>query len=242
MKIWIPILLLLPCLHGLAQTQAQTQTQTQIQPTKKAIPFEDRWMIETGINLSLRDTVVGFHLLSDGLNIRYLLCKDVALRLGFNAFHHTHQQTFGSDSVASQVGDEIAYIDMFTISPGIQKYFGHWGRIRPYVGVSFPFGHSGERDAYHDFDGTSFKSGFTASYVNNDVFYGINLLSGVDWTLIKGLYVGFEAGLQWNWERYRDIVFESNDNGVIFKRVSPGARHFQMNLFNDPFLRIGYRL
>ena len=131
----------------------------------------------------------------------------------------------------------------FSILPGIEYHFGKWERMSIYVGGELLFGINATKSTYdynstifnYNYDGTLYtkveeKFDLTAKncdyYVsswgdvllnspNGHMAFGINAFTGIDFYVYKGLYLGAELGLGYDFRTSLKGKIEGTYKGTI---------------------------
>ncbi len=133
----------------------------------------------------------GFTLPEYGAKIRLHLNENMAVRLklGLNT-NSTKTTTFtqnGEDEIEEY---ERATQTKFSIMPGFEYHFTKYERISPYVG-----GEIGLSTTMTKTKTDNSETDFKTESKRPGLGFGINVFTGVDVYLCKGLYLGFELGL-----------------------------------------------
>lgn len=219
-------------------------------------------ILRNGINfnVSALNSAIG------GAKLRYFFADDLAIRLGLNVTSASNkfEATENADGTGG-VGTGKATSSNIVIAPGIEKHFGNWGKVSPYVGFDLTAGFRAAREERDQlvFDPFAFDiedapffpdSKLTIENAHtfgsgNDTFnriaeggtsFGFNLVTGVDFYVTEGLFLGAEMGLGFTSFSAKDIIvtaeFGNNTGKFVFQR--PKSSGFDPNIVGG--LRLGW--
>lgn len=133
----------------------------------------------------------GFTLPEYGAKVRLHLNENMVARLKLGLNTHTDKTTAFVDNGTEEIEQyERVTRTNFSIMPGFEYHFAKYERVSPYVGGEIGLLASSEKrksDNSETDDRTeTSRPGFG---------FGVNVFTGVDVYLCKGLYLGFELGL-----------------------------------------------
>ncbi|MCL2074717.1 MAG: hypothetical protein FWH18_12415 [Marinilabiliaceae bacterium] len=173
----------------------------------------------------------------------------------------------------------------FSIAPGIEYHFGDWERMSLYVGCELFWGKTSisssldiTTDAlmylenyddefygmYHtevSVNSENCTAGYNNYYdyyeirQNAPMFYGVNLLMGMDFYVYQNLYLGAEFGLGYTFNTYlkgsydeKNIQVITPDRGtpeitedLFEKKLEDKIKSTNFNVRYNPMIRIGWR-
>ncbi len=152
--------------------------------------------------------VVGQPFTMDNLKGRYFLSNTMAVRLGLE-FDLTSETDEGED------WESTDRVTDFGLYPGVEIHFPVSNRVSPYVGGEIGFF---SRSTYYGENDVEVKNeaGFSS--------FHINLVSGVDLYIYKGLYLGAELGYGFERRSTKDAEYtidntttEVENNDVLYR-------------------------
>ncbi|MCR8911769.1 outer membrane beta-barrel protein [Barnesiella sp. ET7] len=180
----------------------------------------------------------GFSLPEYGAKVRLHLNEKMAVRLklGLNT---SSQKT--TDFTPNGTNDDIETYHrntqtIFSIMPGFEYHFTKYERISPYVGGEIGLLSSTTKET------TSSSISENKTIIKNPgLGFGINVFTGVDVYLCKGLYLGFELGLGYeSLDTKRTLTTTISENGTTEDKGNQAILQTSFGFHATPSLRVGW--
>ncbi len=182
-----------------------------------------------------------------GLQGRYFFNDDTAIRLGLGLEVNTNKTTPSEDN--KDVWSKGS-TGMFSINLGLEKHFANYGRLDLYYGGELAFAHSWakkiEQKVVNDKkQETTYQNEFEGQRA--ETRFGINVFTGIDFFVYKGLYVGTELGLEFAYSikpaTYTKGGYDDHNNWSESKESDKvnKANGFNLGTFIKPALRLGWK-
>ena len=183
----------------------------------------------------------------DGLQGRYFISDDMALRLGIGLNVDSNKTTPSEENKDVWSKGSKGY---FSIDLGIEKHFANYGRIDLYYGAGLGFKHSWAKETEQRVVN---DKKYETSDMNQcdgeraETTFGVNVFTGIDFYVYKGLYVGTELGLGFNYSlkpaTYTKGGYDDNGNWSDSKESDKinKANGFNLGTFVKPSLRLGWK-
>jgi len=182
------------------------------------------------------------------ININYLkarlfLNKTMAIRMGLSL----NTLSISSKVVAAGLPDETTknkYF-IFGLYPGFEMHVGKNEKLSPYFGGEIAFSlksssttitNTGNVLNNKDECKNIWGDGTNPAYIQ----LGVNLLTGVDIYIIKGLYVGVEIGFGLGYTVNNDAEVSTTRGTVIATVTTPGNKVTNIGVLFNPCLRLGW--
>lgn len=168
-----------------------------------------------------------------GAKVRYHLSNNLVLRLNLGlGLDRDITTSYYKDNDKEEEAYAKNFTNKFSLMPGVEYHFDRFERVSPYIGgeLGFIAGNTGERA-----DNTANDN---YSEEKTPVFgFGMRVVSGFDVYLCKGLYLGAELGLGYE---YGSTGRKSIDNNGVSSdgNTSTSTHYFGFNV--NPALRIGW--
>lgn len=180
----------------------------------------------------------GFVLPEYGAKVRLFLNETFVVRLSLGlGVNSTNVITYYNDvNGKEQERDTKTSTPVFSLFPGIEYHFNKYERIFPYVGGELGI-LAGSTKVNQD---NSENEDYTKTK-NPRFGFGINVFTGVDVYLCKGLYLGAELGLGYAFVNVGRGTAETSVGGVITKadgNTSQKENNFGFHV--NPALRVGW--
>lgn len=199
-----------------------------------------------------------------GAKLRYFFADDLAVRLGLNVTTASNKfEATEKPDGTGEVGDGKATTSNIVIAPGIEKHFGSATKVSPYVGLDLTIGFRSAKEERNqlfpsddDINTVPFTNDASLTIENattfnsgNDIFnnnttagtsFGFNLVTGVDFYVTQGLFLGAEMGLGFSSFRGKDITVVAtigNNTGTFVFQGSKSSG-FTPNIIGG--LRLGW--
>ena len=182
------------------------------------------------------------------ININYLkarlfLNKTMAIRLGLglNSLSNTSKVT------AAGLPDEETknkYF-IFGLYPGFELHLGHNDRLSPYVGAELGFSVKTSGTTVTNVGNvlnnkTECKSiwgdGTNPAYLR----IGFNLVTGADFYVVKGLFVGVEVGFGFAYTNNNDSDVSNTVGTTTTTVTTPGSKISNIGVNFNPCIRLGW--
>ena len=165
------------------------------------------------------------------LRARKFLTDQKALRLGLLLGFKNQQPQDKIDQSSFEIN----------IRPGYEWHFAGTERLSPYLGadidVAFKtakYNNNGNQSVYVN----SVNGAWDSNGTEHGFFrFGGNILAGVDFYLIKKLYMGVEFGYGFQLTNYSDIVVTTQGGGST---TAAGGTNFQLGPNYNSSLRLGF--
>lgn len=255
----------------LAGTAAFAQKQTAGNFTAEVNLFSNGLFGTIGDNTTAADDIIGtpinLNQVTGGAKLRYFFADDLAVRLGLNitsASNKFEDTEFGDGT--GLLGDGKATSSNIVIAPGIEKHFGTWSKVSPYVGLDLTIGFRSAKEERNqlseifatNIENAGFDPNASLTIENANTFndngnnfsnfagtsFGFNLVTGMDFYVTEGLFLGAEMGLGFSTFTGKDITVVASDinNNVntttttVFK--GPKSSGFTPNVIGG--LRLGW--
>lgn len=207
-------------------------------------------ILKSGINAN----VSSLNNVIEGAKLRYFFTDDLALRFGLNFSGETdkHTATQNADGTG-EVGEGKATSSKIVILPGIEKHFGAWNKVSPYVGLDLSVGfYSAEekRDQLtnnNSLGNSTFQNNLVTTFENftfagdrAGTSFGFNILTGVDFYVTGGLFLGVEMGIGFNTFTTKDTTRTNQLNNIKTVFVTQGGTNsgFTPNIVQG--IRLGW--
>ncbi len=180
----------------------------------------------------------GFTLPEFGAKARLFLNESIVARLSLGLGMHSTKDIGYYDDVNGKEQEtyDKTSTSEFSLFPGIEYHFNKYERISPYVG--------GELGILVGSTKTNLDNSENENYTKSKSPYfgfGINVFTGVDVYLCKGLYLGAELGLGYAFGNEGRGTTETSVGGTITK--TDGVDSQKENFFGfhaTPALRLGW--
>lgn len=178
---------------------------------------------------------------------RYFLNDNTAVRLGLGLNMDNNKTTPNEEN--KDRWDKGA-LGSFTISLGLEQHFYQNGRIDLYYGADLGYAYKWAstntqnvaNDEVHEIKYHNQNGSNRAESV-----VGLNILTGINFTVYKGLYIGTELGLGFNYSMKPGIYTEGgyDDHGKwnssLESDKTDKTNGFNLGTFIKPGLRIGWK-
>lgn len=183
----------------------------------------------------------------DQLKVRYFIGDNQALRFGIGF-------SFGSDKNDNSTTDVEAWKKVsngsFSINLGYEQHFVKRGRIDLYAGAGIGYERTfaSSKKYYKDNNGFSeaktnnYYENAAGEYVRAENIFGVDIFTGIDFYVYKGLYVGAELGLNLNFGSTPKISDEVSGTGIDKTKTEYDnkVKTFNFATVCTPALRLGW--
>lgn len=201
-----------------------------------------------------------------GAKLRYFFADDLAIRLGLNVTSASNkfEATEKADGTGL-LGDGKATSSNIVIAPGIEKHFGAWEKVSPYVGFDLTVGFRSAKEERNQLENDFFNIDINGAVFNKDqsltidngttlgsgngiinnntaagTSFGFNFVTGVDFYVTGGLFLGAEMGIGFNTFSGKDITAVQRTGNATTTTVLQAAKNsgFTPNIIGG--LRLGW--
>lgn len=179
----------------------------------------------------------------DQLEGRYFFSNQDALRFGIGFGVHTDKQTPNPDSQSNIWSKDRT--GSFSIGLGYERHFFNYKRVDIYAGAGIGFAMQSTCST-ESFDGGN-SIYYERKIYNADSWnkFDVNLFTGIDFYVYKGLYLGAELGIEVGFKNFPGqytegaIVNGHWDSGYKTDKQNKST-DFDLGLFARPSLRLGW--
>jgi hypothetical protein len=125
------------------------------------------------------------------------------------------------------------------VRPGLEKHFEGTRRLSPYIGGEIDLAFKSSKSSFDDGSTTATIKGAWTDFGAERGFFraGVNAITGVDFYIAKGLYLGTEFGFGFEYVKQSDIVEKSNGNQL---NKTKGGSTFQIGPNVNSAIRLGF--
>ncbi len=125
------------------------------------------------------------------------------------------------------------------IRPGLEKHFDGTNRISPYIGGELDLAFKTSKSEFDDGSNEATIEGAWTNFGTERGFVrlGANAIAGVDFYIVKGLYLGTEFGFGFEYIKQSDIVEKANGNEL---GETKGGSTFQLGPNVNSAIRLGF--
>lgn len=127
----------------------------------------------------------------------------------------------------------------FNVRPGMEKHFEGTKRLSPYLGGELDLALKSSKSSFDDGTFERTIEGAWSDFGTERGFtrLGANAIAGVDFYILKGLYLGTEFGFGFEYIKQSDIVEKNNGNEVD---AIDGGSTFQAGPNVNSAIRLGF--
>lgn len=199
---------------------------------------ENTWSVEMNYSPGGKDNG-RFSLQKYGARLRYHMTNNLALRVNIGVGTNRDISTTYFEDVITDNEEETdnkVFANKFSLMPGLEYHFDKFKRVSPFIGgeLGFIAGNTGTKvDNSKNDNYTHVKTPFFG--------FGINFITGFDVYLCKGLYLGAELGLGYEYNktgRSNTKVAVGDHETDTDGMESKSSHDFGFNV--NPSLRIGW--
>lgn len=168
---------------------------------------------------------------------RYFISNKTALRLGVGFGFDKDKVTPYSEESLETWDSEIS--KSFSLGFGLEQHVYNYKRIDLYVGGAFEY--AGKFDTKTNSAQYRYDTTVKKSYHETHEF-SINGLTGINFFLYKGLYIGTELGVKFAFETIPSGTYEfpNSDSGNLKSLEEPEIRRISLKPYIEPTLHIGW--
>ncbi|MDR0604092.1 MAG: hypothetical protein LBG80_07305 [Bacteroidales bacterium] len=174
-----------------------------------------------------------------GISARYFCIDQLELRtdLYFGLSSSKNKTKDPSGGKEEQVYTQSA--TLFGLNLGVNYHFKGTERISPYVGAVVGFGIGNEMEKYTNWNYVADNS---SKRKQGNVFVNFAGVTGFNWYIVNGLYLGAEIGLGLEFIRDLKTKSETVVSGTkTTVTVDPTSSSFQFGFFANPAIRLGWK-
>ena len=180
----------------------------------------------------------------EALRVRYFITKKHAVRLGLG--FGLNKKTEESSNETTKTSSESEYKKgHFNLDLGYEYHFLQRGRFDLFAGASLGFAKNNV--SYHEeiYDGNTQKT-ITKDYENinqskserSDFGFNINIFTGADFYVYKGLFIGAEFGMKVSTSKPSDYKIKITDQPDV--KSNDDTKTVDLKLYAVPSFRIGW--
>lgn len=179
-----------------------------------------------------------FDLQKYGARVRYHMSNNLALRfnVGIGTSSDISTTYFKDSNDKEYESDAKVFVNKFSFMPGLEYHFDKFERVSPFIGgeLGFIAGNTGNKtDNTRNDNYTVEKTPFFG--------FGINFVTGFDVYVCKGLYLGAELGLGYEYNSTgRKNTEVSNGNTVENEDGNSALSSHDFGFNVNPSIRIGW--
>ena len=169
------------------------------------------------------------------IRLRNFTESNKAFRLGLFLGADFQNESFDPD-VDDKVKDRTIE---FGIRPGFENHFEGTDRLSPYIGIEADMAFKYSKSTYENGSNESSVTGAWDRFGTERGFFrfGINGISGMDFYIHKGLYMGVEFGFGMEFVKQADIKIETNGST---DDEDTGGSTFQLGPNVNGNIRLGF--
>lgn len=179
----------------------------------------------------------------DYLRARYFLSENMAVRVGFllNRYAESDENTNTATPPVTEI-ESYSHLT-FGFFPGIEMHFPVGERLSPYVGAEIGFmskSSSSEIQNVNNVSGVNISSSGIWVDGTNQAYssFGLNLVTGMDFYIYQGLYMGVELGLGFESFGFKDFSITS---GATTVTTTSNAKQSSLGLNTVNAIRLGWK-
>ncbi|CAG5080120.1 hypothetical protein [Parvicella tangerina] len=190
-----------------------------------------------------------FRLLSDtgasqnNLKIRYHFNEKHVLRTNWSFMYNS-----ATNEILETDGDGVGSIEEVTaahyVSLGYERHFA-FDKMAPYLGGALGYGFGNESEYGSRTDGLTFINDFNYNQQQKISAIYVDVFSGFDFNLYKGLYLGTEIGLRFLNTKYLRGELQTEDASSTTDSSTttpiPEKKSTSLSLVNMGVLRVGWK-
>lgn len=144
----------------------------------------------------------------NGIKVRYFLTENMVVRGTLN-FSMRTSKDYSTVNDVEQIS-KTTFMN-FAFTPGIEYHFQGSERLSPYVGAEIGFGLGSVKT--HT-DNAGHTSGSLAKSKTPHNSFNVGLVTGVDFYITSGLYLGAEFGFGFNTFKQKGATITTEYNGI----------------------------
>jgi outer membrane protein W len=203
-------------------------------------PIKGTFTTQVGLNIGSGSNIRSF-----GLNGRYFLNKNLALRLTYtgnsnNSLRKVNQFPDGTGLEGTYRQKMNSNFVLF----GLEKHFSGTKRFSPFVGVELGIGRTVNKDNGENCDGYQYIGSYGREYINKQNNYRVNTFIGFDYYITNTIYIGAE----YQFLRYDLTNYVQNDQTVTQNNITTTTKRgdYSINNFSSnsqvSSLRLGWKI
>lgn len=148
----------------------------------------------------------------DGLKVRFFITDKLSVKLNLNYSSDTRKLEDDAGNKNNPILSEKTKTNDFSIMPGIEYHFGSMERLSPYAGFNVGLGLGSTKI---DVENVNYSSGDWQKSKTKNMTFRIGLVTGFDFYVYEGLYVGTELGFGFRTEFDRQSSIEWDRTGML---------------------------
>lgn len=181
--------------------------------------------------------------IENNLKIRYHFNESHVLRTNWRFSHSSI-----TEEILETDGDGVGSVEYLTngyyFSVGYERHFAS-DKISPYIGGSLGYGFGADDEYGSRTDGSSFINDFNYSEKQQLSSFFVDLYSGFDFTLYKGLYIGSEIGIRFlSTKHHRGEIRTEDASSTTDSSTTtsiPERKSSSLFLANMGIIRLGWK-
>lgn len=179
--------------------------------------------------------------------------NNLKIRYHFNDKHVLRTNwTFSFASIKNEIletdGDGVGTIESIgashNISLGYERHF-NYDKMSPYLGTSIGYGFGNDSEYGSRTDGSTFINDFNYSQEQKISSVSIDVFSGFDFNIYKGLYLGTEIGLRFVNSKIHRGELKTEDASSTTDATTitsiPEQKSSTLSLVNMGVVRVGWK-
>ncbi|NTW34408.1 MAG: hypothetical protein HGB12_17605 [Bacteroidetes bacterium] len=181
------------------------------------------------------------------LKARMFLSEKMAIRLGLSLNTTNSSTKVAGAALSDPIQETVNKFFVFGLYPGIEMHYGNYERLSPYFGAEINFEmKSASTTISNNGNIQNDKLECTGIWADNTnpayTAVGFNLLTGVDFYVYKGLYMGAELGFGLSTFSFKEIKVSSTvaATSVTSTISTPGAKLSNFGVAFNPAIRLGW--
>ncbi len=174
-----------------------------------------------------------------GVSTRYFCTDRIELRGDFLFGFDSDKDKTTDASQGQATETEKNNTTSFGLNLGMNYHFKGTERISPYVGSVIGFGIGTQTQ---NIANLNYISGDSYRMKEGSIFVNFALVTGFNWYIVNGLYIGAEIGFGLGFEQPQKVkektVVGGTETSVTTK---PTTSTFGLNFFANPAIRLGWK-
>lgn len=208
------------------------------QDTEKPDQQENKVSIETQFKLFDNSGAT-----NTNLKVRYHFNESHVLRTNWSFMHSSV-----TNEILEADGDGVGSIQSVAsgheISLGYERHF-YLDKMSPYLGAAAGYGFGADSEYASRTDGTTFVNDFNYSQEQKFSAVSVDIFSGFDFNLYKGLYIGSEIGFRFTNTKLQRGELRTEDASSTTDATTttpiPEQKSSSFSLVNMGVVRVGWK-
>ncbi len=177
-----------------------------------------------------------------GIKFRYFLNQNMAIRVGLNYASASYEENFAENGDGSgALGTVTMKMSSFDFKAGIEYHFASTKRLSPYVALDIALGSGSMKDDGDNSDGSGYFLNYTYSEEYKTSSFGTSLNAGMDFYIVKNLFVGAEFGFGMVWNTEKEGTYSWSIDGSSGSGTTPEHKNSAMGIGSFGGIRLGWR-